>query len=107
MHETIIARKIIEKAKEQGRVRKIIIEVGELASIPAEELKEALRKMIGWEIEMHSAKAEVKCRCGYTGEPHILEQAHDMTIYECPKCKKIPEEIITGEDIILKEVIID
>lgn len=107
MHETIIAQKIIEKAKEQGSVRKVILEVGDLAHLPAEELKEALQKMVDWEIEVHTAKAEVKCKCGYIGEPNIIEHTHDMTIYECPKCRKIPEEIITGEDIIIKEVEVD
>jgi Zn finger protein HypA/HybF involved in hydrogenase expression len=107
MHETIIAQKIIEKAKEQGSVKKIILEVGDLAHLPAEELKEALQKIVPWEIEVHTAKAEVKCKCGYTGEPTIIEHTHDMTIYECPKCGKMPAEVLSGEDIIIKDVFVE
>ncbi|MBD3361364.1 hypothetical protein GF358_01080 [Candidatus Woesearchaeota archaeon] len=107
MHETIIAKRIIEKAKEHGNVRKVVIEVGNLAHLPAEEMKEAMKKLTDWEIEINSVNAKVKCSCGYEGEPTIIEHAHDVAIYECPQCKKIPSEIISGDEIILKEVIVD
>ena len=38
MHETVIANKIITKAKEQGKVNSIVVEVGDLAHLPAKEL---------------------------------------------------------------------
>ncbi len=104
MHESIIANKIIEKAKEHGSVRKIVIEVGDLAHLPANEMKEAMGKLVNWEIEVKSVKASVKCKCGYSGEPKIIEHAHDVAIYECPNCKKIPLEILSGGEIVLKEV---
>jgi Zn finger protein HypA/HybF involved in hydrogenase expression len=107
MHETIIANKIIEKAKEHGSVKKIVIEVGDLAHLPASEMKEVMEKLTDWEIEVHSIKAKVKCKCGYVGEPKIIEHAHDMTIYECPKCKKIPLEILSGGEIILKDLVVE
>ncbi|MBN1644582.1 hydrogenase maturation nickel metallochaperone HypA [Candidatus Woesearchaeota archaeon] len=104
MHEGIIANKIIEKAKEHGSVKKIVIEVGDLAHLPANEMKEALLKLVDWEIEVKPVKASVKCSCGFIGEPKIIEHAHDVAIYECPNCKKIPAEILQGDEIILKEV---
>ena len=107
MHESIIANKLIEKAKEHGCVRKIVIEVGDLAHLPASDMKEVMEKLTSWEVEVCSVKSCVKCTCGYEGEPKILEHAHDMTIYECPKCSKIPAEILSGSEIILKEVIVD
>lgn len=104
MHETIIANKIIEKAKEHGSVTKIVIEVGDLAHLPASDMKEVMEKLTNWEVDVRSVKANVKCSCGFIGEPKILEHSHDMTIYECPKCKKIPNEVLSGGEIILKEV---
>ncbi|MBW2979007.1 hydrogenase maturation nickel metallochaperone HypA [Candidatus Woesearchaeota archaeon] len=107
MHEGIIANKIIEKAKEHGNVRKITVEVGDLAHLPALEMKEALSKRVNWEIIITTKKAKVKCKCGFEGEPRIIEHAHDVAIYECPECKKIPSEILCGDEIILKEVEVD
>jgi Zn finger protein HypA/HybF involved in hydrogenase expression len=107
MHESIIANKIIEKAKEHGSVTKIVIEVGDLAHLPASDMKEVMEKLTSWEIEVNSVKSSVKCSCGYEGEPKIIEHAHDMTIYECPKCKKIPAEVVSGGEIVLKEVIVE
>jgi len=104
MHETIIANKIIEKAKEHGNVKKIVIEVGDLAHLPANEMKEVMQTMTNWEVEVIPVKAKIKCRCGYIGAPKILEHSHDITIYECPECKKIPAEVLEGDEIILKEV---
>lgn len=103
MHETIIANKIIEKAKKQGSVKSVKIEVGDLAHLPAEDLKKVLQEMTSWDIKIDCKKATVSCRCGYKGEPKILEKAHDMTIFECPKCHDIPK-ILDGSEIVLKEV---
>ncbi len=107
MHESIIANKIIEKAKEHGSVTKIVIEVGDLAHLPASDMKEVMSKLVDWDVLVIPVKSTVKCSCGYTGEPKIIEHAHDMTIYECPSCKKIPAEVLSGGEIILKEVIVD
>jgi Zn finger protein HypA/HybF involved in hydrogenase expression len=106
MHETIIASEIIKKAKQQGKVKSIVVEVGELANIPAHHLEEALAKMTGWKIKMLEKKASVKCTCGFKGQPRITEKSHDAVFFECPKCKKIPF-VVEGKDIMLKEVEVD
>ncbi len=106
MHETIIAAKIISKAKEQGTVKSICVEVGELAEIEKEELEEALKKLVKWNVVVLLCKAVVKCRCGYKGEPKIVSRDHDNVLFECPKCQAIPS-VIKGQDIILKKVSVD
>jgi Zn finger protein HypA/HybF involved in hydrogenase expression len=103
MHETVIANEIIKKAQQQGKVKSIVVEVGELANIPAHHLKEALASMTDWHIRMIKKKATVRCTCGFKGAPRIIEKSHDATFFECPKCRQIPN-VIDGKDIILKEV---
>jgi len=103
MHETILANKIIQKAKEHGKVKAIVVEVGQLADIPSDHLAETLRKMVDWNISVEEKKARVKCSCGYEGEPKIVEKRHEMTLFVCPKCSSLPK-VREGKDIILKEV---
>jgi Zn finger protein HypA/HybF involved in hydrogenase expression len=107
MHEGFIAKELIDKAKEQGTVKKVVIEVGDLAHLPADELKEALEKRVDWEIEIIKVPGLVECKCGYKGAPKILEKAHDLTLFECPQCHNIPFKILKGEDIVLKDVVVE
>jgi Zn finger protein HypA/HybF involved in hydrogenase expression len=107
MHDTIISQDIIEAAKRQGKVKGIIVEVGELGHVPAEELMETLSRMVpNWYVQIVQKKAKVKCLCGYIGEPKILEHTHGHSVFFCPKCKRVPE-LVEGKDIILKEVEIE
>ena len=103
MHETIIAKDIIAEAEKHGKVTKIVVEVGDLGHLPADEMEATLKKMVSYEVEVVSKKATVKCACGYEGNPKILEHHHDFTLFECPECKAVPQ-IVDGKDIILKSV---
>lgn len=106
MHETAIVRNILEqinKKSEGKRVKSITLEVGDLAHLPAQELKGFLINMVNYEVVVNPVKARVKCECGYEGEPRILAHEHDFTLFECPKCSKIPQ-VLSGEDIVLKEI---
>jgi Zn finger protein HypA/HybF involved in hydrogenase expression len=106
MHETIIAKEILKEAKQKAKgkkIKSITIEVGELAHLPANELKEILRAMADFKIIVKHVKARVKCECGYEGAPRILAQHHDFTLFECPECSKQPK-ILCGADIVLKEI---
>lgn len=104
MHETIIAKQIIDEAKKHGKVRAITVEVGDLAHLPLQETADTLRNMVpDWEVNMVRKKAKVKCSCGYEGEPKIIESGHDHHVFECPKCGAVPE-VVDGKDIVLKEV---
>lgn len=98
MHETVIANKIIEEAKKQGKVEEIHLEIGELAPVCCNELVECLRQLVDWKINSKKRGAKVKCLCGFKGKPKILERGHDYFLIECPKCRKVPE-IIDGRDI--------
>ena len=103
MHETIIAKQIIEDARQHGNVKAITVEVGELAHLPIEDLKPTLDEMVGWKVTYKSKKAKVKCTCGYEGEPKTIMHTHDHTFFKCPKCGKVPE-ILEGQHIKLIKV---
>lgn len=107
MHETAIANQIIEEAKKKAqgkKIKSITIEVGDLAHLPAKDLKEFMKTMVDFEIVVEPKKALVKCECEFKGEPKILAHEHDLVLFECPKCGKTPE-ILSGEDIVLKEIV--
>jgi Zn finger protein HypA/HybF involved in hydrogenase expression len=104
MHEQTIAAKIIADAKEHGKVKSITIEVGDLAHLPADEMKDVLEKLTDWQINIVRREAVINCSCGYMGEPEILQQLHDNNIYECPECHKKMPQILEGHHIILREV---
>ncbi|HII72392.1 TPA: hypothetical protein HA265_06575 [Candidatus Woesearchaeota archaeon] len=104
MHETIFAKQIIDAANAQGNVKGIVVEVGDLAHVPAHEMKEVLLRMVPhWEVKVVRVKAKVRCACGYEGEPDIKEHGHGHAVFFCPKCNSVPE-IIEGSDITLKSV---
>ena len=107
MHDTLISKDIIDAAQKhakQGKVKGITVEVGGLGHLPAEELRETLSRMVpDWELKIVNRKAIVKCTCGYEGEPDIIEHSHGHSVYQCPKCKSVPE-VTEGKDIVLKEV---
>lgn len=104
MHETVISRKIIEDAKLYGQVKAIWVAVGELAHIPAHELAPTLREMAApWRVEIAETPAKVKCPCGFEGRPSILERGHDMCVYVCPTCERVPA-VVDGDQIKITRV---
>lgn len=103
MHEFEVVNSIVSEAKRHGSVKSVLIEIGGLASLTAKELEDALKKQVAWKIGIRKRQAAVRCSCGYTGKPKIIERMHDTILFECPKCCGIPE-IISGDKIILKEV---
>lgn len=112
MHEFIIANKILEDIKKYASLNKISsldkiisvsFEVGDLAHLSAEELKETLKSRVKFKININRKKAVVKCKCGYKGEPKILDRGHHSLLFVCPECDDIPE-IVDGEDIKIMEI---
>ncbi len=97
MHEQRILNQVIMAAKLAGATKKIRVEVGELSTISPGHLKEHLKGMVPWEVETRFQKAEVKCECGYKGEPKILEEGHDFILFCCPKCNAKPLVVRGGE----------
>ncbi|MBL7055322.1 hydrogenase maturation nickel metallochaperone HypA [Candidatus Woesearchaeota archaeon] len=104
MHETIISEKIIDAAKAQGEVEEITLEVGELAHLPTPELIACLKELVSWKINYSELKSKVKCECGFTGNPKVLERGHDSFLIECPNCKSNVMDILEGKDINLVSV---
>ena len=103
MHEIIIARRIIEEAKKHGKVKGVVIDVGDLAHLPAVDLEKTLASMVDWNIRIKNISAIVKCECGHLGKPKILERSHELTLFECPVCSKIPQ-ILQGDQIVISQV---
>lgn len=110
MHETIIANDIINAAENKAGNKKILsitVEAGSLGHLPAEALEPTLKAMAkskNWKINILKKEAKIKCPCGFTGKPEIIEQCHDSNIWQCPKCKTLSPRIIEGDQIILKEI---
>ncbi len=104
MHEQAIIDKILEHISDKTNVLKIELEVGELAGIEPEHLKEHLGERVNWEININSKKSQVKCSCGYEGYARIKQRLHDMVIYDCPRCENVPE-VLEGKDIKIVKVI--
>lgn len=103
MHEAFIINKIIEEAEKFGKVKKIKIELGELANITKEDLEEHLKEVVDWDIKINIKKSKIECNCGYKGKPNILERGHDFCLFNCPKCKgKV--KVLKGGEIKIKEV---
>ena len=108
MHEQIIARNIITEAQKHGQVKSILLEVGDLAHLPAEEMLRVLEDLTDWKIEVVTKKALVLCEeCRHLGPPVIVEHMHDHSIFKCMKCEKMFPKIEDGDQIVLKEVFVN
>ncbi len=107
MHEQVFVADIVKEATKHGVVSKVTVEVGALAPIPAAELEAALRMTTGWEVEIVENAGTVQCKCGYHGAPKITDKGHEYTIYECPKCGAKLPRVVSGKEIILKDVTVE
>lgn len=104
MHEVFALKKLIEEAKKYGKVKRISLEVGELAPFEGDHLLKHLKELVDWKVDLSVKKAKVRCNdCGYEGEPKIVEREHDNVIYVCPKCGKRPN-VLEGDELILVDV---
>jgi len=104
MHEHTFIDSIVRQIEDRDGVKGISLEIGELAGIEAEHLKEHIEERLGWEVDVVMKDAVVNCECGFDGRPAILERLHDFVVFECPSCGEIPE-VLEGKDIkIVKAV---
>jgi len=108
MHEVAIANKLADEIRKQigekfDDIKAVSIELGELAEITADELREVLADMYSWRAEISVRKAKVKCKCGYVGKPKIKAREHDVVFFECPLCNSLPE-VLEGKSIVVKSV---
>ena len=103
MHGIHIAGELIVKSREQGKVKKANIELGEIANISKVDLSNQMKNLADFDFEINVKEAKVKCFCGYEGKPDIISRQHDFVVIECPQCKQVPD-IVEGDKIILKSV---
>ncbi|MEW5955030.1 MAG: hydrogenase/urease maturation nickel metallochaperone HypA [Candidatus Micrarchaeota archaeon] len=103
MHELHLAGELVEQAGKEGGVQAVEVEVGELAPITAEELGEALAKLVPWKARFVERPARVKCGCGFEGRPKVTAREHDLVLFECPSCGRVPR-VVEGGSILLKSV---
>ncbi|MFH1308018.1 MAG: hydrogenase/urease maturation nickel metallochaperone HypA [archaeon] len=103
MHEIVFAKNIIEQVKDKGKVKEMELEVGELAGISGEELKEIIEKMTGWAVNIREKISRVKCKCSYSGRAKINGKMHDLVLFSCPKCGNLPK-VTEGKDIKVLKV---
>ena len=104
MHEQIFAKQIIDEASKYGDVKAITLSVGDLAHVPADDMRNIMVSMTDWDIEVINDKALVECDCGYEGEPHIMEKGHDHNIFKCKDCGKMMPNVISGDQISLIDI---
>lgn len=107
MHETIICGKLVEEAKKYGKVLGVTIEAGELGPLSADEIEHSLSHLVDWDLDVTETPAEVRCGCGYEGRPRIVERGHDFVVFCCPVCKELSPSVVSGDQIILREVKVD
>jgi len=72
-----------------------------LSGYTAAEIKQAMEVRIPCEVL--DEESLVKCECGFEGRAKITFKEHDLVLFECPDCGKVPE-ILKGGDIILKDI---
>lgn len=105
MHEHTFIENIIEQIPDKDKVISVEIELGDLAGIEAEHLKEHLIEHTGWKVKINLVKSKIKCDCGYVGEAKVLQRLHDLVIFECPECGNDEVEVIEGKDIKIGKVV--
>jgi Zn finger protein HypA/HybF involved in hydrogenase expression len=105
MHEHIFIENIISQVPNKENVEKIYIELGDLAGIESEHLKEHMVEHTGWGVEIKLVKSKIKCDCGYIGEARVLQRLHDLVIFDCPECGNDEVLVIEGKDIKIGKVV--
>jgi len=103
MHEHSFIEAIISPIENKENVIGVLLEVGELAGIEAEHLKEHLIEKSGWDVEVKPVESFVECGCGFEGRAEIRERLHDIVIFECPECSSIPE-VLQGDKIKIVKI---
>lgn len=112
MHEHSFIEAILRDAQKMassevagGRwqdVKKISLEVGELAGIEAGHLKEHMEEGRNFEVEVSAKESKVECECGFDGKARVLERLHDIVVFDCPQCGGIPRVLEGNKIRILK-----
>ncbi|MFH1210015.1 MAG: hydrogenase/urease maturation nickel metallochaperone HypA [archaeon] len=103
MHEITICKQLLNQLDKYKNIKSITLEVGTLAPLTKQELKETMETLVNYKVNVIEKEARVKCLCKYKGSPHIIQRGHDFVLFDCPTCGKNPT-IIDGNKIIIKNI---
>jgi len=107
MHEHAFIQSIIREIPEKNRdkITSIELELGELAGIEPEHLKQHMADETGWNISVEVKPSKIKCpSCSYTGKAEIKERLHDLVIFCCPECRSFNVDVLEGKDIKIMKI---
>jgi len=104
MHEQSFIQAVLRDVKDIDKVKKLVLEVGELAGIEGEHLRGHLKEGRDFEVEVLGKESRVRCECGFDGRARILERLHDFVVFDCPECGEVPE-VLEGEDIKIVKIV--
>lgn len=104
MHEHSFIEAILKDVEDLDRVEGLVIEVGELAGIEADHLREHMKEGRNFEVEVSTKESKVKCECGFDGRARVLERLHDFVVFDCPQCGGTPS-VLEGDEIKIKKVV--
>ncbi|MFH0962070.1 MAG: hydrogenase/urease maturation nickel metallochaperone HypA [archaeon] len=106
----VIVDGVRRKHKGKVRVKRIVIGLGELSHLKANDLAETLSALIedspleSSEMEVVTTPGVVECICGFVGKPNVFEVAEGKVVAECPKCRKIELLVHEGKGVEVKEI---
>lgn len=112
MHELSIAKNIVEiikesvNEKELHEVDKVILKVGELSGVVTDSLLFSLQAITS-ETELQNAKFETEnipfaIKCNTCGKISNTE----LGIVKCPLCGNKDTEVISGNELLISEIIL-
>ena len=111
-----IINTVIETAEANNatEVTEVMIEIGRLAMINPEQLKFMLDVLVENTIvgkakfHIDEIPVEIECpKCGFKGLAEVDDSDHYAPMIECPKCENIRHKILNGQDVIVKNIVIE
>ena len=119
MHEFSIADEIVKNVLEtakKNRAKKVIsilLEVGELTHLNAEQVSFWIRELFkgsaaeGAEVKVKTIKARIRCKgCGYKGGmgSDREDSFRHLVPASCPRCNSFQIQIEKGQECILRKI---
>jgi len=117
MHELSFAQSVLDEILKEAekhnakKIKKIEIDMGDLATITARELESALEVIIkdtiaeGMEIEITKIQVRVKCSNNHENEIEVKRDHHHvMPELKCPECGA-GVKVIQGRECILQRIL--
>ncbi len=113
MHEFSIAMSIIEIAEAEAEKAKatsiieLVLDVGTMAGIEFFALDAAMEMAVKNTLletaKVNVNKIQARARCTKCGSVFDIDQVYD----ECPKCKSLYHELLSGKELKIKSLVVD